>query len=176
MDTITRQREAGSFTPAAVRARIEAQRGIGDDIEVARQRVRDGRTALPSHDLDTGDLRAWAIAVCAAELKHAEFDTLGLIARYTLGSMVDRGRRADPEWHAEFRMPHEKAAALVLDWAGHLRTQEGFIVGPWSRWRTTDRAGRRELLALRRRMKRGFLKAVANYRAARAALETRDAS
>ena len=79
-------------------------------------------------------------------------------------------------WHAEFRLRHEHAAALVLNWASHLKTQEGLIVGPWSRWHLNDRAGRRALLVARRRIKRGFLAAVAAWRAARAAIDVREAA
>jgi len=147
---------------------------IGDAIAAARERVRAGRTALSSHDRGTTDLRRWAIAACTAELRHAELDTLELVARHTLGAFIDR--RADSTWHAEFRLPHEHAAALVLNWASHLKTQEGLIVGPWSRWHLNDRAGRRALLAARRRIKRGFLAAVAAWRAARATIDVREAA
>lgn len=147
---------------------------IGDAVVAARERIRAGRTALPSHALETGDLRRWAIAACTAELKHAELDTLDLVVRHALAAVIDR--RADSSWHAEFRLPHEHAAALVLNWASHLKTQEGLIVGPWSRWHLNDRAGRRALLAVRRRLKRGFLAAVAGYRAARAAIDAREAA
>ena len=165
---------ADTFSPAACRARRAETRSIGDAIAMARERVRAGRTALPCHGLDATDLRRWAIAACTAELKHAELDTLELVARHTLGAFIDR--RADSTWHAEFRLPHEHAAALVLNWASHLKTQEGLIVGPWSRWHLNDRAGRRALLATRRRIRRGFLAAVAAYRAARAALDAREAA
>ena len=158
---------ADDFSPAASHT-------IGDAIAAARERVRAGRIALPSHDLDTADLRRWAIAACAAELRHAELDTLELVTRHTLGAFIDR--RADSTWHAEFRLPHEHAAARVLNWASHLKTQEGLIVGPWSRWHLNDRAGRRALLAVRRRIKRGFLAAVAAWRAARAAIDVREAA
>jgi hypothetical protein len=147
---------------------------IGDAIAAARERVRAGRTALPSHAPDPTDLRRWAIAACSAELRHAEFDTLALVTRHALGAFIDR--RADSTWHVEFRLPHEHAAALVLNWASHLKTQEGLIVGPWSRWHLNDRAGRRALLAARRRIKRGFLAAVAAWRAARAAIDVQEAA
>jgi len=151
---------------------------VGDAIAAARERVRAGRTALPAHDPDIAgrrhDLRRWAIAACTAELKHAEIDTLELVARHALGGFIDS--RADSTWHAEFRLPHEHAAALVLNRACHLRTQEGLIAGPWSRWHLNDRAGRRALLATRRRLKRGFLSAVAAWRAARAAVDRREAA
>jgi hypothetical protein len=146
----------------------------GDAIAIARERVHHGRTALPSHDLHAADLRRWAIAACSAELKHAEFDTRELVARHGLGAFIDS--RVDSLWHAEFRLPHERAAALVLNWASHLETQEGLIVGPWSRWHLNDRAGRRALLATRRRLKRGFLAAVAAWRAARTAIDVREAA
>ena len=165
---------ADPFGPADCRARLAETRSIGDAIATARERVRAGRSALPCHDLDTADLRRWAIAACTAELKHAELDTLELVARHTLGAFIDR--RADSTWHAEFRLPHEHAAALVLNWASHLKTQEGLIVGPWSRWHLNDRAGRRALLAARRRIRRGFRAAVAAYRAARAAIDAREAA
>jgi hypothetical protein len=161
----------GYYSPAARLARREATRYLADATATAKARVLAERTALPSHDLDTPDLRRWAIAACTAELKHAELDTLGLVARHTLGAVIDNC--SDPDWHAEFRLPHEHAAGLVLNWASHLRTQEGFITGPWSRWHLNDRAGRLELLATRRRLKRGFLAAVANYRAARRAIDSK---
>jgi hypothetical protein len=160
---------ADTFSPAACRARLAETRSIGDAIAAARERVRGGRTALPCHAPDTADLRRWAIAACTAELKHAELDTLGLAVRHGLGGFIDS--RADPAWHAEFRLPHEHAAARVLGWARQLQTQEGMIAGPWSRWHLNDRAGRRALLATRRRLKRGFLAAVAAWRAARAAID-----
>lgn len=149
-------------------------RCIGDAIVAARERVRAGRTALPPPALDGGDLRRGAIAACTAELEHAEREALELVVRHGLGAFIDR--RADSTWHAEFRLPHEHAAALVLNWASHLRTQEGLIVGPWSRWHLNDRTGRRALLAQRRRIKRGFLAAVADYQAARAAIDAREAA
>jgi len=168
---------ADTFRPADCRARRAETRSIGDAIATARERVRAGRaslSSLPCHDLDATDLRRWAIAACTAELKHAELDTLELVARHTLGAFIDR--RADSTWHAEFRLPHEHAAALVLNWASHLKTQEGLIVGPWSRWHLNDRAGRRALLAARRRIRRGFRAAVAAWRAARAAIDAREAA
>lgn len=158
---------ADDFSPAAPRT-------IGDAIATARERVRAGRTALPRHDREATDLRRWAIASCTAELAHAERDTRELAARHALGAVIDS--RADPDWHAEFRLPHEHAAAQALVWASHLRTQEGLIVGPWSRWHLNDRAGRRALLATRRQIRRGFLAAVATWRAARAAIDAREAA
>jgi hypothetical protein len=160
--------------PAARPIRRAHTRPIGDAIAAARDRVRSGRTALPCPVVDTSDLRRWAIAACTAELKHAELDTLELVVRHALGAFIDS--RADSTWHAEFRLPHEHAAALVLNWASHLKTQEGLIVGPWSRWHLNDRAGRRALLAARRRIRRGFLAAVAAWRTARAAIDAREAA
>ena len=54
--------------------------------------------------------------------------------------------------------------------------EEGLIVGPWSRWHLNDRAGRRALLAARRRIRCGFRAAVAAWRAARAAIDAREAA
>lgn len=119
-------------------------------------------------------MRRWAIAVCTAELRHAELDTRELVARHGLSAFIDS--RFDSTWHAEFRLPHEHAAALVLNWASHLKTQEGLIVGPWSRWQFNDRSGRRALLSRRRHIKRVFLAAVAAYRTARAAIDARAAA
>jgi len=147
---------------------------VGDAIAAARERIRAGRTALPAHDLGTAGPGRSAVAACTAELRHAELDTLGLVARHALGAFIDS--RADPAWHAEFRLPHEHAAALVLRWASHLGTQESLIAGPWSRWHLNDRAGRRALLATRRRLKRGFLVAVAAWRTARAAIDLQEAA
>src|SRR5690349_19748823 len=88
---------------------------IGDAIAAARERVRSGRSALPCPDPDIRDPRRWAIAACTAELKHAELDTRELVARHMLGAFIDS--RTDSTWHAEFRLPHEHAAATVLRWA-----------------------------------------------------------
>ncbi|MCW5735026.1 MAG: hypothetical protein KIS73_12915 [Enhydrobacter sp.] len=150
------------------------KRCVGDSIVAARERVRAERTALPGQAFGGGDLRRRAIAACTAELEHAEREALELVVRHGLGAFIDR--RADSTWHTEFRLAHEHAAALVLNWASHLKTQEGLIVGPWSRWHLNDRAGRRALLATRRRIKRGFLATVAAYRAARAVLDAQAAA
>lgn len=127
--------------------------------------IRRERRPLPAHDLESVNFRAWAVALCNAEVAHRSRD-FHRVER-TLGLIFDRWLEPDCEQLGQF--PHEAHAAAALVWLSHLQTHESEKRTPWSGvsfrcWRESDRA---RWLAKRRILWSGFLRQVERYRVAR---------
>ena len=127
------------------------------------QLIARERRPLPSHAIEGGNFRRWAVAVCQAEVKHRDRDyerverELGLAGdRWLNPRDVERGQ-----------YPHEAHAAAALHWLLHLQAHESEKRTPWSfipfcDWKRESRAA---WLALRRYLWSGFLRCVRAYQA-----------
>jgi hypothetical protein len=130
--------------------------------------IRRERRPLPPHDLDGGNYRRWAAAVCAAEARHAADDFWACVYRLGLAALFDRDDQFGGH-EAPFRFAHETHAFAALSWLSHLRAHESDRRGPWAavRWNIWDAGRRREWFARRRYLWSGFVRQVERYRAAR---------
>jgi len=133
------------------------------------QRVALLRRPLPSHAIEGGNFRKWAAAVCSAEVKHREADYLRV--ERELGHSVDRWDFPNNDEVGQY--PHERHAAVALNWLSHLQTHESEKRTPWSfiPWTDWKRETRAAWIARRRYLWAGFLNAVRNYQEARAYAE-----
>ena len=132
--------------------------------------IREERKPLPAHSLDGVSYRAWALAVCDAEVRHRGND----FARATtkLGIYVDHFADPDCEQWGQFK--HEARAAEALIYLSYLQTHESI-----ARWPNGPRNGLRgfkpaELAAWRERRRmlwRGFVASVEAYKAERALID-----
>lgn len=142
---------------------------LDDDAAFLRlsARIRNERTPLPSHDLDVpaDKVRAWAAAVCDAEVKHATANFWRVVYGLNAGAVFDHYKREEEA--APFRFEHEVKAATALNWLSHLQGQERQIADV----QRQTFAGKDIYLAeLERRLEKlqaGFNRAVADYKAAR---------
>jgi hypothetical protein len=133
------------------------------------QRIALHRRPLPSHELNGTNFRAWAVAVCHAEVQHRSRD-LARVER-ELGISFDHNE--DPRCEERGQYPHEVKAATALIWLSHLQTHESekscpFDAKPWRSW---SLAARKAWLDRRRYLWAGCLKAVRAYRDARAPID-----
>lgn len=126
------------------------------------------RKTLPSHDLTGQRFRRVIAATCAAEVEHATRDAR-LIALDT-GAHLMFSERRDTGWEDRFFLPHEAKAATALNWLLHIQTHENDVRGPWKRWKTMGEESRADWRRRYRYLVKGFLRAAATYRAARASL------
>ena len=131
------------------------------------QKVKLLRRPLPSHQIEGGNFRQWAAAVCTAEVRHRERDYLRVEAE--LGVTVDRWDFPSNDEVGQF--PHEAHAGDALLWLSHLQAHESEKRTPWSfvpfcDWRRETRAA---WMQKRRDLWAGFLRAVRKYQEARAA-------
>lgn len=127
---------------------------------IARERV-----PLPSHQIEGGNFRKWAVAVCTAEVRHRERDYLRVEA--LLGITTDRWDFPNDDERGQFQ--HEYHAGQALLWMSHLQTHESerrkpFDFSTWSMWKPARRAA---WLAKRRKLWAGFLAEVRAYQAAK---------
>lgn len=127
------------------------------------QLIARERLPLPSHAIEGGNFRRWAVAVCTAEVKHRERDYLRVEA--LLGITTDRWAFPNDPERGQFQ--HEYHAGQALLWLSHLQTHESekrtpFHFLPWCDWRAKDRAA---WLAKRRILWAGFLTEVRAYQA-----------
>ena len=125
------------------------------------QLIARERLPLPSHQIEGGNFRKWAVAVCTAEVKHRERDYLRVEA--LLGITTDRWAFPNDDERGQFK--HEYHAGQALLWMSHLQTHESEKRTPWSfipfcDWRAKDRAA---WLAKRRKLWAGFLAEVRAY-------------
>lgn len=132
------------------------------------QLIERERRPLPSHEIQGGNFRQWAVAVCQAEVNHRERDYERVEA--LLGIQTDRWDFPNDPARGQF--PHEAHAGAALLWMSHLQAHETekrapFHFIPWCDWRAKERAA---WLERRRILWRGFLKEVRAYQAARAEL------
>jgi hypothetical protein len=123
---------------------------------------RHRRPLLPAPAIDTPNYRAWAVAVCTAEVAHRSRDFQRV--ECTLGLTFDRWLEPDCEQLGQF--PHEAHAAAALVWLSHLQTHESEKRSPWSgvpfrSWREADRA---RWFTKRRDLWSGFLRQLDRYR------------
>lgn len=127
--------------------------------------IRRERRPLPAHDLEAVPFRAWAVAVCHAEVAHRSRD-FHRVER-TLGLVFDRWLEPDCEQLGQFQ--HEAHAAAALVWLSHLQTHESEKRTPWSGvpfkgWSEPERV---RWFAKRRTLWSGFLRQIECYRATR---------
>jgi hypothetical protein len=142
--------------------------GFHDAPDSVHAAIRRERRPLPPHELDGGNYRRWAAAVCAAEARHAADDFWAAVYRLGLAARFDRDDGFGGH-EASFRFAHETHAFAALSWLSHLQAHESDRRGPWAavRWNTWDDGRRREWFARRRYLWSGFVRQVERYRAAR---------
>ena len=133
---------------------------------------RARRPLLPSRGPAGGNWRAWAVAVCQAEVDHARADFWRVVHALRLARLFDR----DDGWGGHerpFLLAHEAHAHAALGWLSHLQAHESDRRGPWAalRWHTWDAERRRQWWARRRYLWSGFLEQMRRYRAARAEID-----
>ena len=129
------------------------------------QLIERERLPLPSHQIQGGNFRRWAVAVCTAEVRHRERDYLRV--EKLLGIQTDRWDFPHDDERGQFQ--HEYHAGQALLWMSHLQAHESekrapFHFLPWCDWRAKDRAA---WLAKRRILWAGFLTEVRAYQATR---------
>lgn len=131
--------------------------------------IRRERRPLPRHDADGVNYRAWAAAVCNAEVAHRAAD-FARVER-ALGFNFDRWTEPTCETWGQF--PHEAFAGDAINWLSHLQTHESLRRAPWDclPWREWTAERRAAWLARRRVLWAGFVRQVERYRAARVAVD-----
>lgn len=131
--------------------------------------IRRERRPLPAHDLDGANYRAWALAVCHAEVEHRSND----FEHACFKLRVEYDRWANPNVVMIGSFDHEGFAGLALTWLSHLQFMDGQRRGVWASgaWGIYTRAEKVAWVQKRRTVVHGFLRAMAQYRAARAELD-----
>jgi hypothetical protein len=144
------------------------RRGFPEAPDSVPAAIRRERRPLPPHELDGGNYRRWAAAVCGAEARHAADDFWSCIYRLGVAALFDRNDGFGGH-EAPFRFAHETHAFAALGWLSHLQAHESDRRGPWAavRWNTWDEGRRREWFARRRYLWSGFVRQVERYREAR---------
>jgi hypothetical protein len=145
-----------------------SRRGFHEAPDSVHAAIRRERRPLPPHELDGGNYRRWAAAVCGAEARHAADDFWSSVHRLGLAGLFDRDDGFGGH-EAPFRFAHETHAFAALSWLSHLQAHESDRRGPWAavRWNTWDAGQRREWFARRRDLWSGFVRQVERYRQAR---------
>jgi hypothetical protein len=144
------------------------RRGFPEAPDSVHAAIRRERRPLPPHELDGGNYRRWAAAVCGAEARHAADDFWSSVHRLGLAGLFDRDDGFGGH-EAPFRFAHETHAFAALSWLCHLQAHESDRRGPWAavRWNTWDEDRRREWFVRRRYLWSGFVRQVERYRQAR---------
>jgi hypothetical protein len=144
------------------------RRGFPKAPDSVHAAIRRERRPLPPHELDGGNYRRWAAAVCGAEARHAADDFWSSVHRLGLAGLFDRDDGFGGH-EAPFRFAHETHAFAALSWLCHLQAHESDRRGPWAavRWNTWDEDRRREWFVRRRYLWSGFVRQVERYRQAR---------
>ena len=129
--------------------------------ETVADLIRRHRRPLPAPTIDTANFRAWAVALCSAEVAHRGRDFQRV--ERALGLGFDRWLEPDCEQLGQF--PHEAHAAATLVWLSHLQTHESQKRTPWSgvpfrSWREDERTA---WFTRRRALWSGFLRQVCRY-------------
>jgi hypothetical protein len=139
---------------------IAAPRGLS-----FAQHVALLRRPLPSHALEGGNFRRWAVSVLHAETKHRDADFSRV--EQELGVSVDRWDF--PNCVIVGQYPHEARAGEALLWLSALQTHESEKRTPFNFkvWRDWHPKWRRAWIEKRRYLWRGFLNAVRDYQHAR---------
>lgn len=127
------------------------------------------RRPLPSHEITGGNFRAWATAVCNAEIKHRSRD----FARVERTLALNFDRWLEPGCEQIGQFPHEAHAGAALLWLSHLQAHESERRASWDclPWDLWPKKRRKDWLARRRVLWAGFVRQVEKYRAARAAID-----
>lgn len=130
--------------------------GLSQTQLIARERM-----PLPSHQIQGGNFRQWAVAVCQAEVKHRERDYLRVEA--LLGIHTDKWDFPNNDERGQF--PHEAHAGRALLWMSTLQTHESERRAAWDclPWRMWSAKRRAAWLDKRRKLWRGFLAEVRAY-------------
>jgi hypothetical protein len=114
-------------------------------------------------------MRSWALAACSADVTHADTEFWRLAHELDLTARFDR--YLDPGCPQAAAMPHERKAASVLNWLQHLQVEEWLIARSiGSGMLRSDRSYLRALFSRRLRLKQGFRRTLADYRALRSRL------
>lgn len=127
------------------------------------------RRHLPSHRIEGGNFRRWALAACTAEVKHRDADFAR--CERVLGLPFDH--YAEPDCVQMGQFAHEAHAGAALLWLSSLQAHESerrsaFDFRPWRSWSAERRA---KWLERRHYLWRGFVKEVRAYQVARSELE-----
>lgn len=132
--------------------------GLSQTQLIARERL-----PLPSHTIEGGNFRRWAVAVCQAEVKHRERDYERVEA--LLGIHTDKWDFPNDPERGQF--VHEAHAGAALLWLSHLQTHESERRAAWDclPWRLWSAKRRADWLAKRRKLWAGFLTQVRAYQA-----------
>lgn len=133
-----------------------------------RVAIREARAPLQAPDFASTPLRRFVANVCTAEVQHADAQFWQLARACGADAVIDRFET--PDIAATYRLPHERCAGRALVWLSHLQTHDSQRRGPWECWTGFSRARKAVWLRRRRELLHGLLKAVGDYRAARAAL------
>lgn len=133
-----------------------ADAGFSQTQLIARERL-----PLPSHTIEGGNFRKWAVAVCTAEVKHRERDYLRV--ERLLGITTDKWDFPNDDERGQFQ--HEYHAGQALLWLSHLQTHESERRTAWDclPWRMWSGKRRADWLAKRRKLWAGFLAQVRAY-------------
>ena len=107
------------------------QPAIHDALDSVHAAIRRERRPLPPHELDGGNYRRWAAAVCSAEACHAVDDFWACVYRLGAADLFDRDDGFGGH-EAPFRFPHETHAFAALSWLSHLQAHESDRRGPWA--------------------------------------------
>lgn len=133
-----------------------------------RAAIREARTPLQAPDFAATPLRRFVANVCTAEVQHADAQFWQLARACGADAVIDRFET--PDIAATYRLPHERCAGRALVWLSHLQTHDSQRRGPWEVWTGFSRPRKAVWLRRRRELLHGLLRAVGEYRAARAAL------
>ena len=143
---------------------IAAPRGLS-----FAQHVALLRRPLPSHALEGGNFRRWAVAVCNAEYAHRSRDFARVEALLDLS--IDY--YAYPNCVEWGQYQHESYACAALNWLMHLQAHESERRAAWDclPWDLWPKKRRKDWLARRRVLWAGFVRQVEKYRAARESID-----
>lgn len=129
------------------------------------QIIKVMRQPLPSHEIEGGNFRKWAVAVCQAEVNHRARDYLRIERALNLNS--DRWDFPNDVSRGQYR--HEAHAGAALHWLSHLQAHETtrrvpFDFSVWKFWTAERRAA---WIARRQYLWAGFLGEVRAYQRTR---------
>ena len=133
-----------------------------------RDTIAAARVALPRPDVSAAPVRRFVSVACTAEAEHARID-FWRIAN-TSGDAIRFDRFRDPDCHTAFALPHERAAAIALNWLSHLQAHDADRHGKWSSWSSMTRNEKCAWARRRRYLVHGLIRAAAAYTAARNAI------
>lgn len=131
------------------------------------ERIERERLPLPSHDLVGVNFRAWALAVCKAEVEHRNRDFWRCAYALGISDCFDKFMWGNCEETSQFK--HEAYAGFALSTLTSLQVHDSRRRGPWSSWEIKTLDEKRDWLRRRRVILGCFIREVHRYKAARAA-------